>query len=76
MYNVEFIEKFTKSGGGILRPAIRMKQKPLKTIPTLISFLESVDNKLGVRFVGKLPRDNLSGKKVDDDAKSAILSQP
>ena len=69
MYDVEFIEKFTKSSGGVLSPAIRMEQKPLWTIPTSISLPESVDNELSVGFVAKLPRDNFSGKKVDNDAK-------
>ena len=46
-----------------------MKNKPLRKIPTSISLSECVNNKLGIRFVGKLPRDNLPRKKVDNDAK-------
>ena len=49
--------------------AIRMKQESLRTVTAPISLLESVDDKLSIGLVRELPRDNLSGKKFNDDAK-------
>ena len=62
MYNVELIEKFTKIGACVLIAAIEMKHKTLKTISIHISFLESVDDMVGVGFIGKFPIYDFSGK--------------
>ena len=67
--NVEFVESFTKSDGAVPKAAIRVKQEPLQTVTALISFLESVDDKLSIGLVGNYTRDDFSGKKVDDNAK-------
>ena len=61
---LKLVKEFAESGGGVLRPAIGMKHKPLRTIPTSISLPESVDNELSVGFIGK---------KVDNDAQIIIL---
>ena len=45
-----------------------MKHETLRTFSTPISFPESLNNKRGVRFVGKTPRNDFSRKKVNDNA--------
>ena len=49
--------------------SLRKAKEVYWTNPTSIGLPESVDNEFGIRIVGKKPRDNLSGKKVDNDAK-------
>lgn len=65
---MELVQKFSERLGCILRSAIEMEHQSLRPSPLFIGFPKGIHDQSGVRLVRELPRDNLAGERVDDDA--------
>ena len=71
---MELVQKFSERLGCILRSAIGMEHQSLRSPPLFIGFPKGIHDQSGIRLVRELPRDNLAGEQVDDDAEIAPFS--
>ena len=58
-----------------MRPAIRMKHKPLWLTPEGIGFPKYLDNEISSCTGGNIPGDDLSGVEIQNDAEIAPVAR-